>query len=147
MTETLIGYARCSTDAQDLTAQRDRLRELGIAEDRIYLDHGLTGTTRNRPGLDQAYTIADLAEVFTVSRATVYRTSSEPRLQTRPGNQPEPLPCTPGTPHPNCRPGPPADHRYLAVILNVVFALDGAASPTGSFPLPPRLATTTRSST
>jgi DNA invertase Pin-like site-specific DNA recombinase len=54
MTETLIGYARCSTDAQDLTAQRDRLRELGVAEDRIYLDHGLTGTTRNRPGLDQA---------------------------------------------------------------------------------------------
>ena len=54
MTETLIGYARCSTDAQDLTAQRDRLRELGVAEDRIYLDHGLTGTNRNRPGLDQA---------------------------------------------------------------------------------------------
>ena len=40
MTETLIGYARCSTDAQDLTAQRDRLRELGVAEDRNYLDHG-----------------------------------------------------------------------------------------------------------
>ena len=75
------------------------------------------------------YTIADLAELFTVSRATVYRTLSEPRLQTRPGNQPEPLPCTPGTPRPNCRPGPPADHRYLAVILNVVFAVDGAVSP------------------
>jgi DNA invertase Pin-like site-specific DNA recombinase len=53
MTQTLIGYARCSTDAQHLTAQRDRLRELGVAEDRIYLDHGLTGTTRNRPGLHQ----------------------------------------------------------------------------------------------
>jgi DNA invertase Pin-like site-specific DNA recombinase len=26
MTATLIGYARCSTDAQDLTAQRDRPR-------------------------------------------------------------------------------------------------------------------------
>ena len=54
MSVTLIGYARCSTDAQDLTAQRDRLRELGVAEDRIYLDHGLTGTSRKRPGLDQA---------------------------------------------------------------------------------------------
>ncbi len=54
MTETLIGYARCSTDAQDLTAQRDRLRELGVLEERIYLDHGLTGTNRKRPGLDQA---------------------------------------------------------------------------------------------
>ena len=54
MSETLIGYARCSTDTQDLTAQRDRLRELGVAENRVYLDHGLTGTNRNRPGLDQA---------------------------------------------------------------------------------------------
>src|SRR6266704_3117156 len=54
ITERLIGSGGCSTDAQDLTAQRDRLRELGVAEDRIYLDHGLTGTTRNRPGLDQA---------------------------------------------------------------------------------------------
>ena len=54
MSATLIGYARCSTDAQDLTAERDRLRELGVAEERIYLDHGLTGTDRKRPGLDQA---------------------------------------------------------------------------------------------
>jgi hypothetical protein len=54
MSGTLIGYARCSTDEQDLTAQRDRLAELGVAEDRVYLDHGLTGTTRARPGLDQA---------------------------------------------------------------------------------------------
>ncbi len=54
MPETLIGYARCSTDDQDLTAQRDRLCELGVAEQRIYLDHGLTGTNRARPGLDQA---------------------------------------------------------------------------------------------
>jgi DNA invertase Pin-like site-specific DNA recombinase len=54
MTETLIGYARCSTYAQDLTAQRDRLRELGVPEERVYLDHGLTGTSRKRPGLDQA---------------------------------------------------------------------------------------------
>jgi DNA invertase Pin-like site-specific DNA recombinase len=51
---TLVGYARCSLDSQDLTAQRQRLRELGVTEDRIYLDHGLTGTNRKRPGLDQA---------------------------------------------------------------------------------------------
>ena len=54
MTATLIGYARCSTDRQDLAAQRQALLELGGAEDRIYTDHGLTGTTRARPGLDQA---------------------------------------------------------------------------------------------
>ena len=54
MTATLIGYARCSTDRQDLAAQRQALPELGVVEDRIYTDHGLTGTTRARPGLDQA---------------------------------------------------------------------------------------------
>ena len=54
MTATLIGYARCSTDTQDLTAQRQALADLGVADDRIYLDKGLTGTNRRRPGLDQA---------------------------------------------------------------------------------------------
>jgi DNA invertase Pin-like site-specific DNA recombinase len=34
--------------------QRQRLAELGVAEERAYLDHGLTGTNRKRPGLDQA---------------------------------------------------------------------------------------------
>ncbi|MGC9237931.1 MAG: recombinase family protein [Thiomonas sp.] len=54
MTAIRIGYARCSTDKQDLTAQRARLEELGVAPERIYTDHGLTGTHRERPGLDQA---------------------------------------------------------------------------------------------
>jgi len=54
MTAIRIGYARCSTDKQDLTAQRQALLELGVDAERIYLDHGLTGTNRNRPGLDQA---------------------------------------------------------------------------------------------
>jgi DNA invertase Pin-like site-specific DNA recombinase len=51
---TLIGYARCSTAGQDLTAQRHALRELGVENDRVYLDHGLTGRNRDRPGLAQA---------------------------------------------------------------------------------------------
>jgi DNA invertase Pin-like site-specific DNA recombinase len=54
MPKTLIGYARCSTDKQDLTAQREALTDLGVAADRIYVDHGLTGTNRARPGLNQA---------------------------------------------------------------------------------------------
>ena len=49
-----IGYARVSTDAQDLTAQRDGLQALSVAPDRIYVDHGLSGTTRARPGLGEA---------------------------------------------------------------------------------------------
>lgn len=54
MTNTLIGYARCSTDKQDLAAQKDALLKLGVAVERIYTDHGFTGTNRARPGLDQA---------------------------------------------------------------------------------------------
>ena len=54
MTSTKIGYARCSTDRQDLSAQKLALENLGVAPDRIYTDHGLTGTKRDRPGLDQA---------------------------------------------------------------------------------------------
>lgn len=54
MTHTLIGYARCSTDKQDLTVQRETLLQLGVAADRIYTDKGFTGTNRTRPGLDQA---------------------------------------------------------------------------------------------
>jgi DNA invertase Pin-like site-specific DNA recombinase len=50
----LIGYARCSTILQDLTAQREALAALGVPHERIYLDKGLTGTSRARPGLDQA---------------------------------------------------------------------------------------------
>jgi DNA invertase Pin-like site-specific DNA recombinase len=53
MTGTLIGYARCSTDAQDLTAQRETLAAAFLPSG-SYLDHGLTGTNRARPGLDQA---------------------------------------------------------------------------------------------
>jgi predicted site-specific integrase-resolvase len=54
VTGILIGYARVSTDEQDLTAQRDALAALGVASGRIYVDHGLTGTTRERPGLGEA---------------------------------------------------------------------------------------------
>jgi len=50
----LIGYARCSTEKQDLTAQRRILSELGVEDQRVYLDHGLTGRNRSRPGLTQA---------------------------------------------------------------------------------------------
>ena len=48
MTALLIGYARCSTDQQDLTAQRDGLAALGVAANRVYVDHGLTGTKHGK---------------------------------------------------------------------------------------------------
>ena len=114
------------TIRQDPAAQRQARLALGVAEDRIYTDHGLTGTTRARPCLDQAlatfaefetdlirmrtregmaiarakgklrgkqpklsdrqqrelcrmhatgeYSISHLAELFSVSRPTLYRT-------------------------------------------------------------------------
>ncbi len=51
MAARLIGYARCSTDQQGLTAQSDGLLAMGVDPARIYVDHGLTGTNRDRPGL------------------------------------------------------------------------------------------------
>lgn len=54
MTGLKIGYARCSTRGQDLAAQRIGLEQLGVAPERVYVDHGLTGTTRERPGLREA---------------------------------------------------------------------------------------------
>ena len=68
MTETRIGYARCSTDKQDLTAQRAALLDLGVSEDRIYTDHGLTGTKRERPGLAQALAAVREGDTFVVSK-------------------------------------------------------------------------------
>ena len=68
MTATLIGYACCSTDRQDLAAQHQALLELGVAEDRIYTDHGLTGTTRARPGLDQALAVVREGDTLVVPK-------------------------------------------------------------------------------
>lgn len=68
MSGTRVGYARCSTDEQDLTAQRGILRELGVADDRVYLDHGLTGTTRARPGLDQALAAVRAGDTLVVPK-------------------------------------------------------------------------------
>jgi DNA invertase Pin-like site-specific DNA recombinase len=50
----MAGYARCSTDAQDLTPQLDVLTRLGVGPQRLYAGQGLTGTTRDRPGLREA---------------------------------------------------------------------------------------------
>lgn len=63
-----IGYARCSTESQDLEAQRQALLALGVSEARIYTDHGMTGTNRARPGLDQALAAARDGDTLVVPK-------------------------------------------------------------------------------
>jgi DNA invertase Pin-like site-specific DNA recombinase len=64
----LIGYTRVSTDEQDLTAQCDALAALGVALERIYVDHGLTGTNRARPGLREAMAACRSGDVLVVTK-------------------------------------------------------------------------------
>ncbi|WP_321899801.1 recombinase family protein [Paraburkholderia heleia] len=47
-----IGYARVSTDGQDVALQRDSLERAGCTV--IYEDSGVSGTKFSRPGLDKA---------------------------------------------------------------------------------------------
>ena len=68
MNELLVGYARVSTEQQDLTAQRDGLHALGVGDDRIYVDHGLTGTNRDRPGLRLALAVCRSGDTFVVTK-------------------------------------------------------------------------------
>ncbi len=68
MSALLVGHARCSTDQQDLTAQRDALSGLGVEGDRIYVGHGLTGTNRERPGLREALAACRAADTLVVSK-------------------------------------------------------------------------------
>src|SRR5206468_11948984 len=64
----LIGYARVSTEEQDLTAQRDSLAALGVDPERIYVDHGLTGTNRDRPGLREALAACRAGDTLAVTK-------------------------------------------------------------------------------
>lgn len=68
MSETRIGYARCSTDKQDLAAQKVALLNLNVPEDRIYTDHGFTGTNRERPGLAQAFAAVRTGDTLVVPK-------------------------------------------------------------------------------
>ena len=50
------------------TAQREALIALGVDPDRIYTDHGLTGRTRARPGLDQALAAVREGDTLVVTK-------------------------------------------------------------------------------
>lgn len=63
-----MGYARVSTAGQDLTAQRQALAALGVDPKRIYVDHGLPGTNRARPGLREALAACRAGDTLVVSK-------------------------------------------------------------------------------
>lgn len=68
MTEMLIGYARVSTDAQDLTAQLNALTGLGVTPERAYVDQGRSGTNRDRPGLARALAACRTGDTLVVTK-------------------------------------------------------------------------------
>ena len=68
MSKLLIGYARVSTDAQDLTAQREGLQALGVPPERMYVDHGLTGAHRDRPGLREALAACRAGDTLVITK-------------------------------------------------------------------------------
>jgi DNA invertase Pin-like site-specific DNA recombinase len=70
MAALLIGYARCSADQQDLTAQRDGLTALGVSPARIYVDHGLTGTPETGPACGRRWRPAEKATPWWASASS-----------------------------------------------------------------------------
>jgi DNA invertase Pin-like site-specific DNA recombinase len=68
MSALLVGCARVSTQDQDLTWQRDALAALGVPVARTYVDHGLTGTNRDRPGLREALAACRNGDTLVVTK-------------------------------------------------------------------------------
>ncbi|MET0872681.1 MAG: recombinase family protein [Paeniglutamicibacter terrestris] len=44
----MVGYARVSTNSQDLASQQAGIKTLGVPDDLVYVDHGLTGRNHER---------------------------------------------------------------------------------------------------
>ena len=63
----LIGYARVSTNEQNLDLQRDALRKAGVTAKNIFTDK-ITGTKAERKGLEQALSVLRPGDTFVVWR-------------------------------------------------------------------------------
>lgn len=64
----MVGYCRCSTDEQDLTAKKRCTGSFGIEPSRIYVDRGLSGRNRNRPGLREALAACRDGDTFVATK-------------------------------------------------------------------------------
>ena len=51
----LVGYARVSTEGQELALQLDALRNHGVANELIFTDKASGAAKRDRPGLDACF--------------------------------------------------------------------------------------------
>ena len=86
MTAILVGYARCSTDKQDLEANRQILLDFGVRAEQIYLDRAYSGTSRDRPGLDQALAAVRTGDTLVVPKLDrLARSVLQLQLQRTPG--------------------------------------------------------------
>lgn len=63
----LIGYARVSTQEQDLAAQMGGLEQLGVDRERIYTEKA-SGRRPDRPALDAALTALRAGDVIVVTK-------------------------------------------------------------------------------
>ncbi len=63
----ILGYARVSTDDQDLSLQIDALEKHGIAKSLIFMDK-LSGARSDRPGLDKCLDALQSGDVLVVWR-------------------------------------------------------------------------------
>lgn len=77
----LIGYARVSTAGQDEQTQLDALARLGVDPTRIYVDHGFTGKTMTRDGLERALAAVRKGDTFVVPKFDRLARNTEGSLQ------------------------------------------------------------------
>jgi DNA invertase Pin-like site-specific DNA recombinase len=83
LTKTRHTLRRCSTDKQDLSAQRVAPVDLDVANNWIYTNHGLAGTNRERPGLAQALAATREGDTFVAPRLDRLARFSPYKLQAR----------------------------------------------------------------
>ena len=75
-----VGYARVSTNEQDVDAQRSFLIAAGVDEDRIYTDVGFTGKNVQREGLRQALAAVRDGDTFVVPKMDRFARNVEDTL-------------------------------------------------------------------
>jgi len=67
MTQTIIGYARVSTDEQNLDLQLDALKKAGCKKKNIFIDK-ISGSQSERPGLNECLKSLQKDDVLIVWR-------------------------------------------------------------------------------